>query len=219
MLYLIAFIGVLISAGITYATVIYGKKILASNKGSTRREKESKIAEITSHLSGLSRYLDGYASPLQLKSVDAQLNDLKESFATQKKQLAETESLLATAQKNVEAKETQQQELKTLKEEDEAKLIELLSKYETLSDEAVALEQQLATAMKNLEELLSTATLTDIEKDLLNQLNEAVISASGRLRDLMTEYGVVKERLETIQGQFKDLEEEYTRLVEQQLGV
>jgi hypothetical protein len=35
----------------------------------------------------------------------------------------------------------------------------------------------------------------------------------------MTEYGVVKERLEGLQGQFKDLEEEYTRLVEQQLGV
>jgi chromosome segregation ATPase len=219
MLYLIALIGALLSAGITYGAVTFGKKVLAGSKGSARKEKEQKIAQITSQLSGLSRFLDGYASPLQLKSVDNQLNELKESFAAQKKQLAETEALLATAQKNVEVKETQQQELKTLKEEDESKLVELLTKYETLSEEAVALEQQLANAMKNLEELLSTATLTDIEKDLLKQLNEAVISASGRLRDLMTEYGVVKERLETIQGQFKDLEEEYTRLVEQQLGV
>ena len=81
------------------------------------------------------------------------------------------------------------------------------------------MSRKLALSLKNLEELLAGTDLTPQERDIVSEFNESLVSAGARLRDLMTEYQVVKERLEGLQGQFKDLEDEYTRLVEQQLGV
>jgi hypothetical protein len=219
MLYLYALIGVIVAAGISFGLTKVGIKLLSKSKGSARVEKTAQVIEITKTLESLEQYIDGYASSAQLNTIELQFAELKEAFEAQRKLLTDTEASLANAQKSVETKEIQQQEQKSLKEDDEKKLTDLLAKYESLADESVALEQELANAMKNLEDILATATLTDVERDLLTQFNDAVIAASSRLRDLMTEYNVVKERLETIQGQFKDLEDEYTRLVEQQLGI
>lgn len=219
MFYLFAIIGIVLACCLTATGGVLARRIIKGSGGSEKNAKLKEIDQITKKLNGLDKYIEAYASPGQLSFVQQQLAEVTASFAKQQEQLKEIEGSLTTAQKSVEQKETQQQELKTLKEEDENKLNQLIANFDNLNSEAESLEQELALSMKNLEDMLANANLTDYEKDILNQFNEAVISAGGRLRDLMTEYSVVKERLEGLQQQFQDLESEYTRLVEQQLGV
>ena len=72
--------------------------------------------------------------------------------------------------------------------------------------------------MKNLESILGEVTLTDDQKAELDKLNDALSSAGENMRTLITEYESVNERLKMLREQHEDLEEEYTKLVEQQLG-
>ena len=80
------------------------------------------------------------------------------------------------------------------------------------------LEQQLANSMKNLDQLMNDVQLSETQRALLDDLSSALSGAGERMRDLLTEYNTVHERLELLQQQHRDLEDEYTRLVEQQLG-
>jgi chromosome segregation ATPase len=221
MLYLVAAIcAVLCFFAAKGSVIAFQKSKFAAGGGAgTIAAKNAEIEKIGLSLIDLLQYENSYATGPQYRSLKDQLTSTKEVIAQQQAQLKQIETALTTAQKNVEEKEAQQQEVKTLKEEDEAKLIELLTAHETLSAEAISLESELAETLRNVEEMLKGTTLTEQEKEILNEFNETLFNASARLRDLMTEYSVVKERLEGLQGQFKDLEEEYTRLVEQQLGV
>jgi predicted nuclease with TOPRIM domain len=72
--------------------------------------------------------------------------------------------------------------------------------------------------MKSLDAILSELNLTQDQRKHLSDLSETLTSAGGRLRELLTEYQTVKERLDMLTQQHADLEEEYTKLVEQQLG-
>ena len=60
--------------------------------------------------------------------------------------------------------------------------------------------------------------LTAEQQQVLEELSNTLTEAGSRMRDLLTDYAMVKERLDGLNGQHHDLEEEYTRLVEQQLG-
>lgn len=218
MYYVIALIIPALAAAMMQGGIIAYRKKAISSKGAERGDKLKAIEDATRELQEIYKFADAYASLPQFESLQNQLKEAQEGIESQKKTLKEVEEALTNAQKNVEEKETRQQEYKTLKEEDERKLAEILEKYEQLSGESVALEQELGQSMKNLEEMMATLQLTDDQKAILTEFNDALLMAGSRLRDLITEYEVVRERLEGLQGQFKDLEEEYTRLVEQQLG-
>ncbi|RIL09567.1 MAG: hypothetical protein DCC75_06225 [Proteobacteria bacterium] len=72
--------------------------------------------------------------------------------------------------------------------------------------------------MKSLDTLTADLQLTPDQKGAFDDLSNGLTAASARLRDLLTEYNTLNERLVNLQQQHLDLEEEYTRLVEQQLG-
>ena len=137
---------------------------------------------------------------------------------SQRQTLKAIESKLAQAQKQIEEKEAYHQDLKTAKADEESKLKALLERYSTLSSEAIALEQQVAQSMKDLDSLMSTASLSPEQKAVFTSLSENLEAAGNRLRDLITEYETVHGRLKTLSDQLADLENEYTRLIEQQLG-
>ena len=71
---------------------------------------------------------------------------------------------------------------------------------------------------KSLDNIMAELELTEDQRGLLDELSKALTSAGSNLRDLLMEYEAVKTRLENLRQQHLDLEEEYTKLVEQQLG-
>ncbi len=213
-----ALIVTLVSAAIILGTALYLRSSIRSSVGSERDNMIKKIREAEGKLKELLKYSDGYASKMQYETLTQMLEQIKTELELEKNAVQEIEKKLDKAQEDVEQKEGQQQELKTAREEDERRLQELMANFSSISDESRQLERKLADSLKELDRMLEELELTPDQRDVLDQLSRALSIAGGLLRDLITEHAALHERLEQLQQQHKDLEDEYTKLVEQQLG-
>ena len=215
---IIAIIAAALSALGIFGAFYLLKKQIASSVGA---EKESLLSEIPKVVSEIEKKLadaSRFASKPQLDFVVQQTQAAQADLAKEKQNLKSIETRLDEAQKNVEQKEAAQQELKSGREDEELLLQDLFAKFEDISAESISLEQRLAHSMKNLDQLLGEVELTSDQRGIFQDLQNALSTAGARLRDLLMEYTTVRDRLQVLQQQHKDLEEEYTRLVEQQLG-
>lgn len=212
-------VAIIISAAV-YAAAYFALKKKAG--GSIKEELDDKVRAIQEAISANSQAVSAsmpLRSKAQYETLLLKLEESKVSLSAEKENLKQIESKLVTVQKNVEAKEVHHQEMKTSKEEDDAKLSELLAGYESISQESIELEQKLAESMKSLDAIMdSIPTTNENQKAVIQELSDTLTNAGSRMRDLLTEYNLVKERLDALNQQHIDLEEEYTRLVEQQLG-
>lgn len=213
-----AIIGSVISAGIMVGVLFLLRGKVAALGGAQTAGIQTEIEGLGERLAHAGGDVEKYASLKQLENVKRQLEEEKAALLHEKEQLTVTEGKLEKAQELVEKKEGLQQELKSSKEEDEKKLEELLSNYANYSTEAISLEKQLAASLKHLEGVMNQVPQTPEQKAILSQLMESLTSAGSRLRELVTEYQAIHERLEMLKQQHADLEDEYTKLVEQQLG-
>jgi chromosome segregation ATPase len=212
----------LIALGI-FTTILVGTMIVFTRK--LRRGSSEEREEILAGINSLDAQLEGKLLEIehlvgkkQVQWAIKQLEELTAAYAAEKRTLEEVESKLEAAQRDVETKEAQQQEMKSAKSENEEALASLLANYTDISKESILLEQNLASSLKHLDSLLEELELTAKQREYLQSLSEALASAGSRLRDLITEFDKTKQRLDVITQQHQDLEEEYTKLVEQQLG-
>ncbi len=178
----------------------------------------SEVSQLDGELDTLRAKANDLISKAQEESAREQLDNAKTALAAEKSNLVEIERKLDKSQKGVEEKERIQQELKSGRAEDDQKIAELLAGFADISAESVALEQQLANSMKNLDQIMAEVSITADQRAVLQDLSGVLTGAGARLRDLILEYQQSNERLQGLQAQHLDLEEEYTRLVEQQLG-
>ncbi len=158
------------------------------------------------------------ASAKQIASIQSQLSNLESSITQERAQLTKVEETLAKSQQNVEERENNHQNMKIAKIDEDERVQQLLEKHEALSAESIQLEKELAEAMKNLDSLINESAMTDDQKAMLTELQNTLETAGARLRELIAEYESVKSRVDALRQQHLDLEEEYTRLVELQLG-
>jgi chromosome segregation ATPase len=196
--------------------------LLSRSSGSATKaladESLKKISESDQQIAELLKSKDSYIGANQFDFIRKQAGEILASLEGERSRLKEIEQKLDGAQKLVETKEAQQQEIKSAKEEDLVKLQELLVNYEDISRESMELEQKLASSLKNLDSILTEVEMTQSQREMFLGLQSTVEEAGARLRDLLMEYQTVNERLNMLRQQHSDLEEEYTRLVEQQLG-
>jgi chromosome segregation ATPase len=197
--------------------MVLKKRSSASNSGGYISAK-SAIDEKDKELSDLLSEANDLASTGEVEYVTEQLSQLESSLLSEKESLKAIEAKLDVAQSNVEQKESQQQEIKSSKEEDEAKLATLLSNFADINNESVSLEQNLASSLRDLDSILGELELSVDQRRVFQDLSDSLGNAGGRLRDLITEYEGVNQRLKALKQQHSDLEDEYTKLVEQQLG-
>lgn len=203
--------------------VILGGKVFAKRQlvGSAKIEKDKLVAAIENTLNklkGFSNDTDSFVSQAQFETLASQVETARKMLEKEKDTLLEIEANLDKAQKSVEEKEAIQQDLKSSNEEEDAILEELLTNYSGIAEESALLEKQLAESLKSLDRIMSELKLTDEQRALLEELQRALTVAGANLRDLLMEYEAVKSRLENLKQQHLDLEDEYTKLVEQQLG-
>jgi hypothetical protein len=202
---------------------IIGAYIVFFRRGNSRTQLalNDSLGQITladNQLAELLKSKDSFIGPGQFDSIAKQQGEIQATLEAERASLKQIEERLDTAQKLVEKKEAEQQEIKNAKEEDLIKLEELLVNYGDVSRESHELEQRLASSLKSLDKILSEVELSQSQREMLISLQQAVELAGSRLRDLLTEYETVHERLTMLKQQHADLEEEYTRLVELQLG-
>lgn len=211
-------LGLIVTIALLGAGFVYIKKNAGSGGDQQKEELIKTIKAVDDQLENLAKQSANKASRAQLSSVEQLLSKVQSDLESERANLKVIEEKLAVAQKNVEAKEFQQQELKAAKEDDESKLTEVMEAYADLSRESIELENRVAQSMKNLDKLMSEVNVNDEQKAALENLSETLTSAGSLLRELITEYQTLNERLKLLKSQHSDLEEEYTRLVEQQLG-
>ena len=215
---IVALISAVLSALGIFGGFVFLKRQITSSVGAERETLLAGIPKAIDEIDAILAKSAGYASKPQLEFLLKQTESAEADIQKEKENLKGIESRLDQAQKNVETRESTQQQLKTAHEDEENKLHELLAKFETISAESVSLEQKLATSMKNLDQLMEEVELTPDQRGAMQDLSNALTGAGSRLRELLMEYTTVKERLQSLRQQHSDLEEEYTRLVEQQLG-
>lgn len=214
----ITLISFLISVGLVAGAIFTFKKKLSNSEGAEKSVLQEGIETKTKEFEKLISKVSEFCSKGQVENVGKQLEEVLAQTKLEKDNLKVIEKKLEEAQKNVDAKETHQQEIKSSKENEEELLIQLSADYEKLSQESVELEKQLAESLKYLDTISSEVQMTAEQEVYVKELANTMQSAGARLRELLSEYESVHERLEGLRQQHVDLEEEYTKLVEQQLG-
>jgi chromosome segregation ATPase len=179
-----------------------------------RSEAEALEGQMINLLSDINQQ----ASKGQIQTLVAQTEKFIAALKEQHEKLQETEARLAKAQQEVIGRELSQQEIKTARQEDEQKLVEVMSNYQDFSSQSVALEHKLAQTLRSLDAMIAENPLNADQRALFQELSNALTTASAQLRDVIVDYQAVFERLEALRGQYADLEKEYTKLVDLQLG-
>ena len=216
------FVSSLIAAGISLVLIVAGfigiKKVVSGSLDKERKTFTEQIEGLTTKLDNIAQYGDSYAPKTLLDIIVGKIEGIGAELAKEKAQLTTIETKLDDAQKKVEVKESQQQDVKTAKDEDQAVLENLLATFADLSSESTVLEQKLAQSLKNLDIILAESSLTIEQKAGMQELSNAMTEAGSRLRDLITQHSQITERLSMLKQQHTELEDEYTKLVEKQLG-
>ena len=200
------------------AGMFYFKRQISHSLGAEKDTLVEKITEVGKVLDYLSGFVDIYTSKAQLDTAETNLVTMQADLDKARDQLKQAETKLEVAQKNVDQKEAAQQELKSAKEDEQSKLDNLAAQYEQVSSESVELEKKLANSLKHLDAIMSELQMTQAQRDIMQALSNALTTAGSRLRDVIGEYQTINARLESLKQQHLDLESEYTKLVEQQLG-
>ena len=216
--WIFALIATAISAGLVFAGLFVIKKIASSSGGEQEKEMIDQIESLNQQIGDL---LDGTGdrfSKKQLDTVAVLLREASTVLETQKNSLKQIETKLDQVQKGIEEKEAYHQSLKASKAEDEEKVTDILARFEDISTESIALEQKLAQSLKNLDIMMNEVEISQDGRVIVEELQNVLVSASSQLRELFLEYDSIKNRIDALNHQLEDLEEEYTRLVEQQLG-
>jgi septation ring formation regulator EzrA len=211
-------ISALIAVGIPIAAYILGKKMApgASNEEMANlreqsRELEDKLIEVLSEK-------DRFASKAQIATLMRQTESFLTTIAEQRSLLETISQRLEKARIDVEERELAQQEARAMREEDEVIIAQVTNNYSLFSTESVTLEHTLAESLKTLDAMTTELQMTPDQQAVFSELSNALTSASAQLRDVIVDYQNAHERLENLRSQHKDLEAEYSKLVEQQLG-
>jgi chromosome segregation ATPase len=211
-------IAISVSFFIVFGALFFFKFQLKKSMSGSTGELQQEITSLNKKLAVLQTAVNSYGSKEQFEQISSQKESAQADLAKYKNELIEAEKKLQKAQKDIELKENEQQDLKLNKTVDENKLQELMASFADMSSESEALEKKIAQSMDNLDNLKTELKLTQEQAEMLERLANALSTAGSLLRDLIGEQQGVSERLNMLESQHNDLEEEYTRLVEQQLG-
>ena len=205
----------------TFGSFKYFQIKFKSSNSSTQNLILEKIKNLDTEIKSKLSSMDDFVTLEQFETVLTESKTLNEELSAERENLAKMERSLEVLQKSVEINETKLQTVKSSHEEDEEKLKVLLGEFNNISNESMALEQNLSTSIRELDIIISNSleeTQEENTKLTLKTLAESLNSASSQLRDLIEEHKNVNKRINMVNQQHKDLEEEYTKLVEKQLG-
>jgi chromosome segregation ATPase len=193
---------------------------MKANAGLGQEKKDLKLtlAGLDQDLLSLTKESEQLISKQQLESIRQRRQELVEQMTEAKGLLKELDAKLKTSQQAVKHSESEQAKLKAVKVGDENKIAEIITTYESLNGLSIALEKKLAESMQQLDSLESEVQMTDKQRESLKKISSALSGAGERMRELITEYDTINKKLIELQQNYLDLEDEYKRLVEQQLS-
>jgi chromosome segregation ATPase len=191
-------------------------RVQASNEDAMVLREESSVLE--SKLIDTLSEVDHVISKAQLASIGQRSEGLRQEAAELQQTGQGLTERVDKTRYNVQQREREQQELRSMREEDEVAIREALSRYDEFSTESLTLEQRLAESLRTVDAMSTEIKMTSDQQAVFTELSNALTQASGQLRDVIVDYHSAHERLSTLQARFLDLESEYSKLIEQQLA-
>lgn len=212
----------LVSAGIAVVLPVLGylagrrAGLKTSDEDAAQLREESRLLENklvetlgeTSHV----------ASKSQVGFLRQQCEVFHHAVAEQQQSLVALAERVDRTRQGVQIREAEQQELRAMREEDEAAINSTLARYGEFSSESLSLEQKLAESLRSLDVMTSEVQMTTDQQAVFAELSNALTQASAQLRDVIIDYQSAHDRLRNLSSRFTDLENEYSKLVEQQLA-
>ncbi|MEY4699831.1 MAG: hypothetical protein RL326_18 [Pseudomonadota bacterium] len=211
-------IAALLATGIPVVAYVIGKKTAAGANDEEMGQLREQSRQLEEKLIDVLSEKDRFASKAQISTLMRQTESFLTTIAEQRSLLETITRRLEKARIDVEERELAQQEARAMREEDEVVIAQVTSNYTHFSTESVTLEHTLAESLKTLDVMTSELQMTADQQAVFSELSNALTSASAQLRDVIVDYQNAHERLENLRSQHKDLESEYSKLVEQQLG-
>lgn len=211
-------VATLLAAAIPTAAYVLGKRMAPGASNEEMASLREKSRELEEKLIEMLSEKDRFASRAQIATLVRQTESFLATISEQRGLLTTIAQRLEKARVDVEERELAQQEARAMKEEDEAVIVQVTTNYTQFSTESVTLEHTLAESLKTLDAMTNELQMTPDQQAVFAELSNALTSASSQLRDVIVDYQNAHERLENLRSQHKDLEAEYSKLVEQQLG-
>jgi chromosome segregation ATPase len=208
----------LLSAAAIGGFVFYIKMKANAGLGQEKKDLKLTLAGLDQDLISLTKDSEQLISKQQLESIRNRRQELVTQMTEAKSLLKELDSKLKSSQQAVKQSEVEQAKLKAVKVGDENKIAEIITTYESLNGASIALEKKLAESMLQLDTLESEVQMTEKQRESLKKISSALSGAGERMRELITEYDTINKKLIELQQNYLDLEDEYKRLVEQQLS-
>jgi chromosome segregation ATPase len=206
----------------TSSLFFLSKKLALTTTVSNSQEfeiTEKATTEVCAKLAGfLQKKPEEFGSKQQLESVSAQLIEVHESIENERTELKNIENSLLASQNEVEERETKIHEIKGARQQEIKALEEVKQNFEKLSEQSTVLESNLQNSLVEIERLGSELELTQDQKDTLNEFSEIFQVALNDLTLLMAQADDSEERVKNLAQQYRNLEDEYTALVEKQFA-
>lgn len=214
----IIILAVLLTPLAVVGALYLSKKLSQGASDEAIADLRAESEKLENEMVGLLSNVDHFASKGQIETLLAQAQKFVAALEEQREKLHDTEARLVRAQEEVIKRELSQQEIKTARQEDEKKLVEVMANYQDFSSQSVTLEHKLAQTLRTLDAMILENPMSADQRALFQELSNALTNASAQLRDVIVDYQAVHERLEALRSQYADLEKEYTKLVDLQLG-
>ncbi len=211
-------VSIVLALGCVAAAVLFNRKLSRGASDEAIANLRAESEELEGHMIGLLSELNQFASKGQIQTLIGQTQKFMQALQEQREKLQETEARLARAQQEVINRELSQQEIKTARQEDEKRLVEVMTNYQDFSSQSVTLEHKLAQTLRTLDSMIAEHPMDSDQRALFQELSNALTAASAQLRDVIVDYQAVHERLGALRSQYADLEKEYIKLVDLQLG-
>jgi hypothetical protein len=172
---------------------------------------ETKLVETLSNV-------DNFASKAQLAFIKTQAEAFQQAIRAQQEILNSLVERVDKARVDVQTRETVLEDLRAVSEEDQVAITQSLTSYSESSAESLSLEQKLAESLRTVDAMASEIQMTNDQQAVFCEFSNALTQASAQLRDVIIDYQNANERLSNLHSRFIDLENEYSKLVEEQLA-
>ncbi|MFN8389572.1 MAG: hypothetical protein U0136_04715 [Bdellovibrionota bacterium] len=209
--------GALATGGLFMLLKSFAKKTTAGNS-SGMTEIENSIQQLDEHINRSFEYFDQMLPLGDAVQKEQEIAAVRADLAVESKKLADLDAQLTKLQAAVETAEAAHNELKKGKEDSDKLADEVRSKKDQLAAETKAIEGELAQSRAKLDVLSEEVSLTKDQKIALNSVTSSIDASSKQLLALSEVYTVAATRFSNLENQYRELEKEFTKLVEKELS-
>jgi chromosome segregation ATPase len=181
-------------------------------------ELESLVKSVQEELINFKFNPVDFVSRAQYEYASESTERLTKAIEVARAELRHVELELEATQIEVEKREVKIQDLKGAREEEAKLLYHISQEFALLHQEGENLRASLDNSLEHIQKMEQELSLTKAQAEELAKLQGVVTGTMDRLKELTVEGQEVERRLKVLSQQYRSLEEEYTKLVEQQFS-